>query len=439
MWERFRSFLTVSRLPLEKRVFLGFALLIGLVSLMYSFALVRTIEYVESLLVGDIMREKITLMEVELSLGRVPMQTDEIHLYGDAAGLSPVPEVFSDAPLGYSESVGVESAFLYKRTTDDGRILMLVFDQTAFEAEEQVFQRIVALSFFVVVLVAGFFGLWLGRRVVDPIRTLSAKVSALAQAPDYRPLSIDFADDEVGRLAKACNRALGRLFEAIERERTFTSDVSHELRAPLTVIRTSAECLELGDLNDRQREHLTRILRVVDEMNNLLDVFLAFARESQMSHDMTDEVTTVLEKMVEVWEPVARKKGLTFEFISEGKTPGAYSPVLLGVVAMNLVKNAVHYTETGGVTITETDTGFRVADTGLGIAPEERERIFEKFFRGLASANRPGAGVGLSVVKRIADRCGWRVKVESSEAGTCFTVTLRGGPKQKRLDERSSE
>ncbi|HJD06848.1 MAG TPA: ATP-binding protein [Candidatus Sutterella merdavium] len=66
---------------------------------------------------------------------------------------------------------------------------------------------------------------------------------------------------------------------------------------------------------------------------------------------------------------------------------------------------------------------------------EERERIYEKFFRGTSSAGHEGSGVGLSVVKRIADRCGWRVNLESSPKGTCFTVTLTGA-KVKRMDER---
>ena len=74
--------------------------------------------------------------------------------------------------------------------------------------------------------------------------------------------------------------------------------------------------------------------------------------------------------------------------------------------------------------ITETDEGFSVRATGPGISEEERERIYEKFFRGASSAGHEGTGVGLSVVKRIADRCGWRVNLESSQKGTCFTVTF---------------
>ena len=85
--------------------------------------------------------------------------------------------------------------------------------------------------------------------------------------------------------------------------------------------------------------------------------------------------------------------------------------------------------------ITETDEGFSVRGTGPGISEEERERIYEKFFRGASSAGYEGSGVGLSVVKRIADRFGWRVNLESSQKGTCFTVTLTGA-KVKRMDER---
>ena len=77
--------------------------------------------------------------------------------------------------------------------------------------------------------------------------------------------------------------------------------------------------------------------------------------------------------------------------------------------------------------ITETDEGFSVWDTGPGISEEERERIYEKFFRGTSSAGHEGSGVGLSVVKRIADRCGWGGNLVRSPNGTGFTVTLTGG------------
>ena len=258
----------------------------------------------------------------------------------------------------------------------------------------------------------------------------------MAEAKEYRPLAKDFADDEVGRLASACDRAMERLFKAIERERRFTSDVSHELRSPLTVIRTSAECLELGNLDDRARKHVLQILRVTDETNDMLNVFLAFAREADMSHDLRDDVSSVLDRMLEVWGPVAEKKGLYFRMVKTGSVPGAFSPVLLMVVANNLVKNAVYYTDQGGITLTETATSFIVSDTGRGIGLEEQAHVFEPFYRGSASHSAEGAGVGLSIVQRIAERSGWKIDFESSPAGTTFTVTLTSGENAKRMDER---
>lgn len=439
MREKIRAFMR--RRTLAQRVFVSIALLIGVISSLYSFALVHTIEYVEMSLVGDIMREKITLMEAELALGRVPLQTSEIHLYGDHPELPPVPEAYAGVPAGYTESISVgnRSAFLYKRVTDAGKTLLLEFDQTAFEEEEQIFQNTVVASCVFVLIVAGLIGWWLGHRIVDPIRRLARRVELAVDSPHYQPLANDFADDEVGSLAKSCDKTLGRLYDAIDRERHFTSDVSHELRAPLTVIRTSAECLELGPLTERQAHHRDRILQVVDEMGDLLGVFLAFARQAQTENELRDDVTTVLDRMEELWGPAAAQKGLGFVRRATGKVPGSFSPVFLGVVAQNLVKNAVHYTKEGTVTVTETADGFTVEDTGPEIAEDEREKIFQNFFRGKASQGTSGSGVGLSIVKRIADRCGWHVTVESSDKGTRFSVTLTGLPEPKRMDERGPE
>ena len=109
--------------------------------------------------------------------------------------------------------------------------------------------------------------------------------------------------------------------------------------------------------------------------------------------------------------------------------------IFLALARQSQTENGVLYTEKGSVVITETNEGFSVRDTGPGITEEEPKRIYEKFFRGASSAGHEGSGVGLSVVKRIADRCGWRVNLESSPKGTCFTVTLTGA-KVKRMDER---
>ena len=120
----------------------------------------------------------------------------------------------------------------------------------------------------------------------------------------------------------------------------------------------------------------------------------------------------------------------------EAECPGAYSPVMLGTVANNLVKNAVAYTDKGGVTITETASGFVVSDSGPGLAEGEAGRIFEYGVRGnAAAADASGSGLGLSIVSRICRRSGWHVSAgRSPEGGAAFTVRITEAAGAKRAD-----
>lgn len=170
-------------------------------------------------------------------------------------------------------------------------------------------------------------------------------------------------------------------------------------------------------------------------MKDLLEIFLALARQSQTENGMTDEVTPVLERALEVWKPEAKKKGFSLALRSEGKVPGAYSPVLLGGVVTNLVKNAVTYT--GTRRSSDYGNGRRLLGAGYGTGHFRRGAgadLREVLPRGILRGPR-GLGRGSLGRKRIADRCGWRVNLESSQKGTCFTVTLTGA-KVKRMDER---
>lgn len=109
---------------------------------------------------------------------------------------------------------------------------------------------------------------------------------------------------------------------------------------------------------------------------------------------------------------------------------------MLGTVANNLVKNAVAYTESGVVTITETSEGFIVSDSGPGLAGDEAARIFEHGVRGSAAvADGSGAGLGLSIVSRICRRSGWTVTAgKAPEGGAAFTVTMTKAADTRRAD-----
>ena len=270
-------------------------------------------------------------------------------------------------------------------------------------------------------------------------KTLKTNEGYLAGSDKLRASELNkfFADDEVGELARICDNALKRFHEALLRERLFTADISHELRTPLTIIQTSAELLHMKGAHvgeAKRNELLERILGSCQSLHDLLNIFLNLARNTSFEIQESDTVHDTLNSIVEYYRPNAKAKGLELTFEVNDNCPGFYSPVVIGALAGNLIKNAILYTSEGCVKVTETATGFEVQDTGPGIDSENKDRIFSPHTR--ATDQQQGSGMGLSIVKRLCDRFGWKVElVSQGSQGACFKIVLLTGKQVQRVDQ----
>ena len=263
-----------------------------------------------------------------------------------------------------------------------------------------------------------------------------APISRLAQQVRHRdqlhplapPLAPDYPDDEVGQLAAAFDSTLGQVRQSLERERLFTSDVSHELRTPLMVIATSCELLAEANLSSREKDQLARIARASEEMHELVQTFLQLARdksnEAAFGGDRT--LAGIAHEQASRWSVLMKEKGLDFQLTEEGQDDGRYNATFLGTVMANLLRNALHYTESGSVRLILEAGAFRIEDSGAGIPAEQHEQIFQHFVRG-SQARGEGLGLGLSLVKRICAKQGWSVSLQSKPGHTRFRVTLNNG------------
>ena len=268
--------------------------------------------------------------------------------------------------------------------------------------------------------------------MIKPVQDLSDQVRAIAATRTYQPLQMNFADDEVGELARICDKALKRFHEALLRERLFTADISHELRTPLTIIQTSAELLEM-DKSGKRPDLIAKILQGCHSLKDLLNIFVNLPRNTAFEAQESDSVHDTLDSVIEYYKPRAEEKKLKLNFKVNAACPGFFSPVIISTIAGNLIKNALLYTKEGEVTVTETATGFEVFDTGEGIDPSLKDKIFMPYTRG--SNEEPGSGMGLSIVKRLCDRFGWGIELIASDVGSHFKVTLIGSSALKRADE----
>ncbi len=289
----------------------------------------------------------------------------------------------------------------------------MLFNEARQQNRERRFLVVLGVGVLVMILFSAIGGWWLAGRVTSPVTALARRVGR-ASAGGEKLVLDNTRDDEVGALAAAFERYATRLNAFIEREQAFTADVSHELRTPLAVIQGAAEVLQADDtLSAWQRERLDRIERAALETSALIAALLALAREDAGAEARAGcEVAAVARAALDKHRYLLRGKATQANLEVHAEPTLAAERVLLAVVVDNLVRNALSFTESGAVTVRVESNRLVVADTGQGIGNEDLGRIFQRHYKGAASQ---GSGIGLSLVKRICDRYGWEIAIESRE------------------------
>ena len=304
-----------------------------------------------------------------------------------------------------------------------GSRYFLLYNETLFRQKQA--SLILYLAGFVALmtLLSGGLALWLAERVIEPVKELARRVRDVRLDAHPGRLTEDFPHDEVGELAQAFEQTLNRLADFIDRERAFTADVSHELRTPIAVIRGAAEVL-LADATrpDKDRQRLERIERGAADMADLSTALLAMARERDDERREPVDLAALIEESVDKHQHLlgARPVELSLELQARPKV-GADAN-LLAIVIANLLRNSFTCAERGSVRICLDERTLTVADTGLGIPRAALDKVFQRLYKG---AHSEGAGIGLSLVKKICDRYGWSILLDSEEGrGTRAVLTF---------------
>jgi two-component system sensor histidine kinase QseC len=252
------------------------------------------------------------------------------------------------------------------------------------------------------------------------------------RAPDnLAPLDEASAPREISPLIGALNALFDRLRTSLEQERRFTADAAHELRTPLAAVKTQAQ-VAIGATADAERTRaLANVVAGTDRASRLVEQLLVLARldpQTALPPGQTVDLQALAQQGVAEIAPAAAGKG-----IEVGLAPGAAAPVagdavLLAVLLRNLLDNAVRYTPPGGeveVSVRPVDGGvsLTVVDNGPGIPEAERGQVFERFHRVLGSGEA-GSGLGLSIVRRIADLHRAGVSLEAGPGGRGLRVEV---------------
>ena len=269
-----------------------------------------------------------------------------------------------------------------------------------------------------------------------PIKTMNELAREIAFEKMGGRIPIGTANDELNELAKTLNEMLDRLQGGISKQQKFVSDASHELRTPATVILGYIEMLERYGVDDKELldESVDAIRSEAHNMQSLLENLLFIARTDQNRQkinkkilDLDDIVGEVMSKM-----KVAIKTHKV-ELLENKPAKIFGDETMIRQMIRIFLDNAVKYTPEGGsIKVNSTNDGDKIllgiSDSGIGIAPENQEKIFDRFFRIdkeslVSEAN--GSGLGLSIAKWIADVHGIKISVASELGkGTTFTLEI---------------
>ena len=298
-----------------------------------------------------------------------------------------------------------------------------------------------ALGILLVVIVAGScVAYFLIGHYTKPVQQLSAHMKEISPNTLSDSIEIEGGGEEIQELVKSFNQMTEQLDEAFAMQRRFSASAAHELRTPITVLRTKLDVFKKKKREQHEYDELiTTMETYIDRLSSIITDLLEFAETSELGEVEDVSLDSVIKTVVDDLESVAQNNMVNVQvnahsdtqseaqtFIVKGNTNLLYRALY------NLVENAIRYNnEEGSVNITLETRGQEgviiIADTGVGIAPEQRELIFEPFYRVNKSRSREfgGAGIGLSLVETILKRHGASITVsENTPQGSVFTIRI---------------
>jgi signal transduction histidine kinase len=328
-------------------------------------------------------------------------------------------------------------------------IIQVARSEALMRANMQQLALILALGLPLAVAIAGLGGYALARRALLPIERMTDRAQTITAERLHDRLPVHNPDDEMGRLATVFNETLARLEASFDQMRRFTADVSHQLRTPLTAIRSVGE-VGLREHRDEAayRGIIGSMLEEADRLASLVDRLLMLSRaetgDARVSaetfdlYELAAEVAGHLEVLAEEKRQtiVCERGGTSFD-AAQGRPRDAAlggphvsaDRFAMRQALINLVDNAIKFSPAGGTICLRVgdapdEAMIDVIDSGLGIDPGMRQRIFDRFYRA-ADAETPGAGLGLSIAKGAVEANGGRLTLTASgPGGSTFQIAL---------------
>jgi heavy metal sensor kinase len=355
--------------------------------------------------------------------------------YGDRVAARPLLPPGSEAPVTRTVHLGSGPAFRVAARPARGGVVIAA--QSLSDVEATVHRLLVALLIAcpAALLASALGGWWLAGRALRPVDRMTRRAAGIGPERLGERLAVPPTRDEIARLAETLNAMLDRVQAGVEARQRLVADASHELRTPLAAMRAELDVSLLADDLDpaaravlvSTREEVDRMSRTVDDLLTLagidedrLELLLAPVDLADLARGATGALAAL-----------AAERGVTVTCEAEPAAATGDGERLRHAIG-NLLENAIEFSPPGGEVVVSVwrrgdDAGVTVTDEGPGVAPELRERVFERFFRADPSRSRAsgGSGLGLAIAREIAVAHGGRVWVVPHDPhGAAFSLAL---------------
>lgn len=318
----------------------------------------------------------------------------------------------------------------------DGSLLQLARSTDSRTVLLEPLRRTFALAGGGILLAAAVVGTIVARRSTAPLREVTQTARRIVTTGDLAArVPQPDGDDEVAELTRSFNSLLEKNAGLIRALRETHDNLAHDLRTPLARLRGAAElALRRTDDPAAAREALADCVeeseRVLHLLETLLDVSAAESGTLALTREPVD-LAALAAEAVDLYSETAEERGVTVELLANEPAVVSVDRIRLGQAVANLLDNAIKYTPTGGRAVVRVGpangaTELSVSDSGPGVPPTERDKVWRRLYRGDSSRSQRGLGLGLSVVKAVVEAHGGSIAVDSApEGGARFTIRLK--------------
>lgn len=356
-------------------------------------------------------------------------------VFGDVPGMPAVPvdgraHVVREQPLPDSSSNREPAIFVARRLADGG-VLLLGRSLSETYGLQGTLLRALAAALLPTVLVILGIGAIFGRRASRRFERVHDAIVRIMNGELDSRLPVTNEYDDIDKVARAVNLMLDEIARLLEQLKSAGDNIAHDLRTPLAVARVKIErALDNESGIEQLREALEAALSQIEKASAAIAAILRISAVEHGARTMQFkdfDLAAVCAELIDFYEPLAESKGVTITADADKPVTIRGDEDLMREALSNLIDNAIKFTPAGGAVRIEARLAggrpfVRVSDTGVGVPPKERARIFDRFYRGERGGQSAGYGLGLSIAEAIANLHGFKLTVEDNKPGARFEL-----------------